>query len=165
MFGRTLVLASGLISATVSSQLPEFSQQYRQRLGGAIDALSEVVEGFRSDAAQYGLSPEEAISRLENADEVMARRQGLRMETAIERLERLTRQRRAFEDAGSFARLAVLAADFDPQLAKATYETFEPAVPVTSEGALAAGLGGLLGVFGAGGLRGLGRRVAGKKRA
>ncbi|MBV9751189.1 MAG: DUF2937 family protein, partial [Hyphomicrobiales bacterium] len=36
MVGRTLSLAIALLAALAASQLPEFTQQYSQRLGGAI---------------------------------------------------------------------------------------------------------------------------------
>ena len=35
-----LIAAAGLVSA---SQMPEFAQQYRQRLGGAVEELRVVV--------------------------------------------------------------------------------------------------------------------------
>ncbi|MBV9433737.1 MAG: DUF2937 family protein, partial [Hyphomicrobiales bacterium] len=40
MFRRTLSLAIALLAALAFSQLPEFTQQYAQRLGGAIDELT-----------------------------------------------------------------------------------------------------------------------------
>ena len=46
MILRALTLAGGLTGAAVSSQFPEFSQQYTQRLGGAVDALAVVVADF-----------------------------------------------------------------------------------------------------------------------
>ena len=51
MIFRTLVLGVAVVSGATTSQLPEFAQQYRQRMGGAIDALSQVVTDFREDAA------------------------------------------------------------------------------------------------------------------
>ena len=55
MIARTMALAAALLGGVTTSQLPEFAQQYRQRLGGAIDALTQVVEEFRADAAAHGL--------------------------------------------------------------------------------------------------------------
>ena len=39
---RRLGLAIGLLVAAVASQAPEFAQQYRQRLGGAIDEINRM---------------------------------------------------------------------------------------------------------------------------
>ena len=36
---RRLALAIGLVFAIIAAQAPEFAQQYRQRLGGALDEL------------------------------------------------------------------------------------------------------------------------------
>ena len=47
MIIRAITLAGGLAVGAGASQFPEFSQQYAQRLGGAVDALGEVVRGFR----------------------------------------------------------------------------------------------------------------------
>ena len=49
MILRYFALAVALAAGLVTSQLPEFSQQYRQRLGGAIDELSRILADF--DAA------------------------------------------------------------------------------------------------------------------
>jgi hypothetical protein len=60
---RIFTVLTMLASGTLTSQLPEFAQQYRQRLGGAIDALEQVMADFRRDAADYGLTVPEAIDR------------------------------------------------------------------------------------------------------
>src|SRR5918997_1279123 len=41
---RTMAAALGLVGGVVASQGPEFAQQYRQRLGGAIGANIERLE-------------------------------------------------------------------------------------------------------------------------
>ena len=43
MFMRAIAVAGGLAGAAGLSQFPEFSQQYVQRLGGAVDELTAVV--------------------------------------------------------------------------------------------------------------------------
>ncbi len=53
---RTVGLAFGLLGGLVASQAPEFAQQYRQRLGGAIDELNRVVDALRRDARATGQS-------------------------------------------------------------------------------------------------------------
>lgn len=150
MMARTIALAFALVGGVTTSQLPEFAQQYRQRLGGAIDALTQVVQEFREDATRQGLSMQEAIGRLSETADAFVATQGARIERSVERLDALERQRDALREAGPFERLAVFLRDLDPQLARATYEDFEPAVPATAEGAVAAGAGflGILLTFG-----------------
>jgi len=50
--------------------------------------------------------------------------------------------------AARFKRLYVFARDFDPEFVEATFEIYEPAVPVTAEGAAHAGMGLLGGLIG-----------------
>ena len=67
MIFRRFALAVGLVFAALASQLPEYTQQYRQRLGGAIDELNATVETFDGQAAAQSLSRDQAIARLESA--------------------------------------------------------------------------------------------------
>lgn len=164
MIGRVVVLAVALVSGATTSQLPEFSQQYRQRLGGAIDALGEVVDGFQADAARFGLTGEQVVERLQTADDALTRSQGDRMQATMARLGRLKAQRTAFEGAGPLLRMVVMLSDLDPQIARATADDFEPAVPVTGEGALSALAGALLGLLGAGAIGRAGRRLRRRRR-
>jgi hypothetical protein len=43
VFVRRLALAIALIAGLLGSQGPEFAQQYRQRIGGALDELKRIV--------------------------------------------------------------------------------------------------------------------------
>ena len=145
MIGRVLALAIGLFSGLAASQAPEFAQQYRQRIGGAIDELRRVVGTFDENARAEGVTREQAIARLSDQPDRLVRRQGPAMTDVVDRLQRLERQRDTVASAGQFERLALLAKGFDPQLARATYLDFEPAWPATTEGMVLGGAGVLLG--------------------
>ena len=54
MIFRTLALFGGIAGSVSLSQFPEFSQQYLQRLGGAVDELSATVEAVDKSAAETG---------------------------------------------------------------------------------------------------------------
>lgn len=144
---RVLMVIVMLVGGTATSQLPEFSQQYRQRLGGAIDALEEILADFSRDAAQYGLSPAEAIARQKASEDPFVRARGESMRNAEVRLDRLKQQQTDYNNAGPFERLVIFARGFDPQLAQATAEDYEPAVPVTVAGFASAGIGALAGLL------------------
>lgn len=163
---RVFALALGLFGAAACSQLPEFAQQYRQRLGGAVDELGRVVSRFDESAQASGLSREDAIQRFAGQPDALVRRQGESMSQIIERFGRLRRQRDDFVSSGPFTRVAVLLGEMDPALARSTYLDFEPALPVTTEGVVA-GAVGFVGVWG--GLlvfmRFLGRAVGPSRRA
>ena len=138
---RTLAVAFGLFGGVVASQGPEFAQQYRQRLGGAIDELRRVVARFDEDARSTGQSREGALTQLRQNPDRLTSLQGEAMRGNIERLDRLERQRQSFVEAGPFGRLTLLLRDGDVDLARAAYHDFEPAVPATNEGLIAALLG------------------------
>jgi hypothetical protein len=138
---RICAVGCGLLGGLVASQGPEFSQQYRQRLGGGIDELKQVVARFEADARAQGETPESAVTRLRgNADE-LAGRQGAAMQGNIDRLGRLETHRRQMLDAGPFGRVAVMVRDGDADIMNAAYRDFEPAVPVTQEGLLSTAFG------------------------
>jgi hypothetical protein len=138
---RTMAVALGLVGGVAASQGPEFAQQYRQRLGGAIDELRRVVERFDGDAVANGHSREGAVDRLRTNPDNLVSRQGDAMRANIERLERLERHRQAFVEAGPFQRLVTTVRDGDVDLMRAAYQDFEPAVPATQEGIVAAAAG------------------------
>ncbi|MBN9672352.1 DUF2937 family protein [Roseibium aggregatum] len=142
---RILMLVVMLLSGTATSQLPEFSQQYRQRLGGAIDALEEILADFRRDAEQFGLTVQQAIQRQRSSPDPFVRARGNSMAVAETRLDRLKRQQRDLAAAGPVQRMVIFAQGFDARLARATADDFEPAIPVTLTGFASAGVGGLAG--------------------
>lgn len=142
---RTMALGVGLLGGVAASQGPEFAQQYRQRLGGAIDELRRVVQRFDTDANANGQSRDGAVDRLRQNTDNLVSRQGDAMRANVERLERLDRHRQAFVEAGPFRRLALTASEGDVDLMQAAYQDFEPALPATQEGLVAGGLGFLVG--------------------
>ncbi|MDB5560099.1 MAG: hypothetical protein JWQ36_3033 [Enterovirga sp.] len=148
MIGRILALAIGLFAGLAASQAPEFAQQYRQRIGGAVDELRRVVGSFDDNARTEGLSREEMIARFRGNSDPAVKRDGDDKEQIVDRLRRLERQQAEVATAGPFARLVVLARGFDGQLARATYLDFEPAWPATSEGLVIGGAGFLVGWLG-----------------
>jgi hypothetical protein len=141
MFARTLALAIGLAAGVTASQAPEFAQQYRQRLGGAIDELQTIVSRFDVDARQYGLDRSAAIARLSGNVDPLAQKRAQDARLNAARLEDLVAQRDAMQQAGPFKRVLVMAADPDPAVLRGTLDSFEPAVPATAEGAATAAVG------------------------
>lgn len=145
MILRRIALGFGLFCGVIASQAPEFAQQYRQRLGGALDELTTIVEQFSSEAKSAGLETKDAIARLEANGEQLARDRGRSIEQTIARHARLDDQQKRMREAGPFARLIVLAETYDPRIAQRAWGDFEPAVPTTPEGFVTAVAGALLG--------------------
>ncbi len=145
MIARVLVLAGGVLGGASASQFPEFAQQYTQRLGGAVDALGEVVADFDASAADAGLTRDAALAELQGSAFLDARRQD--MTRTFERYESLQADLTKLEGAGPFMRAYHATSMSDPDVARAAMETFEPAVPLGMAGLTFAGSGFVAGLL------------------
>lgn len=138
---RIIAFGCGLAGAGLASQGPEFAQQYRQRLGGAIDELTRVVTRFEVDARANGETRESAAARLRANPDDLVSRQGVAMQGNVERLDRLQLHREALMQVGPFSRIAVMVREGDRDVMEAAYRDFEPAIPVTEEGLISTAIG------------------------
>ncbi|MBM3608017.1 MAG: DUF2937 family protein [Alphaproteobacteria bacterium] len=142
---RWMGIAFAVLSGALASQLPEFAQQYRQRLGGALDEINRFLADFDADARAHAMNRAQAVARLKADSDGFLKTRGGRVASYELRQLRLQRQQDDFRQAGPFARLVVFARDFDSELARNAWGDFEPAAPLTAEGAAAAGAGALAG--------------------
>ena len=136
---RILAMAGGIAGAVAMSQFPAFSQQYVQRLSGAVDELRAVTIAFDTTARVAGLSREEALDRMGSSDFQTRLRDDMR--TRIYRYERLNADYQALAAAAPLERLTRAWRFRDADLARRTWDDFEPAVPVTMDGFVMAGIG------------------------
>jgi hypothetical protein len=140
---RLLALGAGLASGVTLSQFPEFSQQYLQRLGGQADSLAAVVAEFDASAQKAGLAREAALSELRGSTFLDLRQNDMRR--VIARSERASADYALLKAAGPLERLALPHRFRDGQTLAATWADFRPAIPVTFDGLIAAGIGYALG--------------------
>jgi hypothetical protein len=141
VIARALTLAGGLAGAAATSQFPEYSQQYTQRLGGAVDALGVVVADFDTSAAASQLSREDALAQMRGTDFLERRRADVTR--TIARHARLQANLTALEGEGPFMRAYHLPKFTDPQIARAAWDVYQPAVPLNFAG-IGFGLVGLV---------------------
>ena len=144
MIVRVLALVGGLTGAAGLSQFPEYSQQYMQRLGGAVDELHRSVDRLESDAARVGLTPEGYLAAL-GAEGDLAATQAGNLRRDLARYRQLSADLRALEGAGPFMRAKLATHLGDRQIAARAFEAYKPAMPITFEGAVFAGTGFLAG--------------------
>jgi Protein of unknown function (DUF2937) len=137
MLARRLALAIAVLAGLIGSQAPEFAQQYRQRLGGALEELNRIVSEFDAEVQRQNLSRAEALKRIEDNVDPLARGRGEDMDKTIDRAARLNEQIQAMNSASPLMRLYVVATNFDPEIAHSTLDAYEPAEPL-SVGALMA---------------------------
>jgi len=145
MIVRALVLAGGVLGGASASQFPEFAQQYTQRLGGAVDALEEVVADFDASAANAGLTRQQALAELQGSTFLDARRED--MTRTFQRYQGLQADLALLESAGPFMRAYHATRMTDRDVARAALASFEPAVPVGMAGLIFAGSGFLAGLI------------------
>lgn len=144
MFTRVVALLIGLFGALAGTQFPEFAQQYRQRLGGALDALRGELAIFDRQAAALGLDRGGAIRRLAaNSDPLAQKRAEAAAELEI-RVARIERQATRLERAAPIERLFVFFNDPDREIARQTFSIYEPAIPVTSESVIVGAFSGVV---------------------
>lgn len=145
MIMRTLALVGGLAGGGVASQFPEFSQQYTQRLGGAVDALAQVVADFDASAAASGLAREEALAQMQGTDFLDRRRAD--MTSTFARYDQLRADIELLEGQGPFMRAYHLPRFGDAEIRQAAWDVYQPAVPLNFAGLSFAALGFLCGAI------------------
>ena len=161
---RTLSLVLAVSAAVLASQAPEFSQQYRQRLGGALAELSAVRADFVRDAERSGLSPSRAIAFMGRSPIAFIRDRGASMERTLARHDRLTRQMGELDAAVPALRpLAVLSAT-DGKILRETWASYVPAVPVDPAGLIWTLIGASFGLLLGGLLQPRGRKRTGRPK-
>ena len=133
-----------VVGAVLFSQLPEFIQQYLQRLGGHLDEARRQLEQFREVAAKSGLTLDQLAAKSQaNAEDSVARLGQLMHDTA-DRVDALAAADTAIRHASIFTRPFVILRHADLSIAQSTWTIFKPAVPTTVEGVLYAASGVLL---------------------
>jgi hypothetical protein len=139
MIVRTLTLVAALTAGAATSQFPEFSQQYAQRLGGAVDALAEVVADFDASAQAEGLTRAAALNQMQGTPFIDRRRAD--MIRTFARYDKLRADLAALDTAGPFMRAYHATRMTDPEVARAAWAAFQPALPLTFAGGIFAGVG------------------------
>jgi uncharacterized membrane protein YuzA (DUF378 family) len=139
--GRAVTLVVGLAGGTLFSQAPEFAQQYRQRIGGAIDELRIIVDDFTKQAADHHLDRQQALDVYARSPDDFLRDRGLSMRSTLERYERLVTQQSDLGSAPPVAKPFVLMRDADEGIITNTWRDFVPGVPVSFAGLVWAAIG------------------------
>jgi hypothetical protein len=144
MIFRMIAVSGGLACAAGLSQFPEYSQQYTQRLSGAVDELSSVVAQFDADAESLGLSRDQALAELSLGSR-MGEARAQSMGQVLERHARLSADLAALKTSTNVEKALNPKYFSDSAVARAAWADFKPAVPFTPEGAGFAGAGFLAG--------------------
>lgn len=117
-------------------QLPEFIQQYLQRLGGRLDEARRQVAEFEAVARSSNLTLFQFIDRASRNDDFAVAKLGGVMRGSVERVNELSAAEDALRAASLWEKPFVFFRHLDPSIASATLDVYRPAVPTTMEGAV-----------------------------
>lgn len=134
MLGRMLTMAMALLGGIFFSQAPEFAQQYRQRIGGALDELKILISEFDAQANHNGLDRQSALAIYSASPETFLRSQGDAMRRTFLRYESLAEQQRQLTLTPTIARPFVVMRHPDSTTFANACRDFVPAVPVDVAG-------------------------------
>ena len=121
------------------SQLPEFSQQYLQRLGGQVDELTRQVKDFDQTALADGMGREEMLQAM--AETPLVASQEPMWRRTFARHARLSENLIILRTASPIERLAMPHRMADPATVQAVWDDFTPAMPLSVAGVASAGTG------------------------
>ena len=144
LVSKGTTIASIAIGLAAFSQAPEYAQQYRQRLGGAIEELRSVVADFDRDAQNSRYTRSQALDEMRRSATPFVRDRGESMQGTIQRFEALSNQRALMDQAHPVTRPLFILRNPDGQIASGAWADYEPAVPLTMPGLVYGGVGGLL---------------------
>ena len=133
-----------VVGAVLFSQLPEFIQQYLQRLGGHLDEARRQLEQFRAVAARSDLTLDQLIARSLGSGEPTVTRLGRVIQETTARVDALAAADAAIRQASILSRPFVFLRHLDFSIVYATWTIFKPAVPTTVEGLFYSACGVLL---------------------
>lgn len=136
---RIIALVAGVCGACVTSQAPEFTQQYQQRLAGQVDALTSVVLDFDASALAAGLGREQALAEMVGTPFLESRQVDMRRTFARHAV--LADNLATLRAASPLQRLVMPGRLADAQTLAATWADFVPAVPLSLAGVVAGSVG------------------------
>ena len=140
---KIIALAGGLVGGASLSQYPEFAQQYTQRLAGQVDALTIVVTDFEASAMRSGLTRTQAFDQMTGTQFLADRQADMRRTFARHAV--LSDNLANLREASAMSRLTMPQKLTDVATFQNTWADFQPAVPLTGAGLVAAGTGGVVG--------------------
>lgn len=140
---KVLSVVGGIAGAAGLSQYPEFTQQYIQRLAGQVDALTIVVNDFEASAMRSGMTRTQAFEQMTGTQFLADRQADMRRTFARHAV--LSDNLATLREATAMSRLTMPLKLTELATFESTWADFQPAVPLSGAGIVAAGAGGTAG--------------------
>ncbi len=143
-------LINGIVSvlgAAITSQFPAFFQQYQQRLGGSLDQAKVAVGRVEQVAQALGMTVDNMVERFMLSRDEAYQSLGAINIQALQDLARLEKADAALAEATGADKFLQFINHLDPVVVEGAWRAFEPAVPLTTEALVYAGIGMLSGIL------------------
>lgn len=111
--------------AFLSADIPEFMQQYRQRIGGHISELKSFLRDFDQDASRFELSRGAALQLMETKPERFFQGRATTVRGYVERLTRLEGQEELLRYAASPFTVLAFYRDYDQKIYDETLKAYK----------------------------------------
>lgn len=131
--------------AFLGSQIPQFIQQYTQRLAGNVDALQKLLTQLRNIALFSSKSLEQYIQKFRDSSDPDFISQADFMQGILMRWQDLHQTLDHLTQSSIWLRPYYFLKDLQPDVAHSTLESFQPGLSLTIEGLCYAGVGMILG--------------------
>ncbi|KIC76425.1 Uncharacterized protein DB41_GD00030 [Neochlamydia sp. TUME1] len=135
-----------VIGALAFSQFPLFIQQYQQNLLGHVEELKIQLQAMQSAASVTGKSLQQYIVKFLNSADTDFQLQGALMNNMVERYYTLNDSFQALQEASIYFKPFLFIKYGDWKIAKLTWQSYKIGISFTSEGAIYAGIGVIVGV-------------------
>jgi hypothetical protein len=129
--------------AFVCSQIPEFMQQYIQRLSGHVEELHRLLNQLREAATHSNKSLEQYIEKFTSSSDPDFTHQGEFMQGILARWEELHHALLDITHSSIWVRPLAFLKEFQYDIAHSTFASFEPGISLSLEG-LCYAAGGIL---------------------
>ena len=134
-----------VLGAFIGSQIPEFMNQYTQRLAGHVNELNRLVDNLQKIAGFSDKSLDQYIHKFITSTDPDFSRQGEFMQGVVTRWHELTFSLQALRESTMWNRPYVFISHLNADIANSTLRAFSPGFTLTIEGLCYAGAGLLIG--------------------
>ena len=131
--------------AFIGSQIPQFMQQYTQRLAGHVDALQKLINQLHQMAAFSHKNLDQYIQKFKESADPDFIRQGDFMQGIVTRWQELQQALNHLTQSPFWLRPYYFLRDLQSDIAHSTFASFQPGINLTIEGLCYAGGGMILG--------------------
>ena len=131
--------------AFIGSQIPQFMQQYTQRLAGHVEALQKLIDQMRQIASFSNKTLEQYIEKFKESSDLDFSRQGDFMQGIVTRWQELHQALNHLTQSSIWLHPYYFLKDLQPDIAHSTLASFQPGLSLTIEGLCYAGIGMILG--------------------